>query len=214
MDPPQRREAPTPTAEHPRPPRGGSAEAANDGLVTEQAAKIKTCDATLGQLDEILTGLAAHRESAPGALRVRRLVESLRDGLVHEFPVLAAEQALDELLAADGWRHPSQALETPFQDWGLLLRVCDGRMEGTEGTARSQLEGVRRKLLRAYPPLRESPKRWTWAPTGMAGESRDVSFYAQFIPDSPSESPFALKEEHPCFFLYPCLPRAEIVPFR
>ncbi len=118
--------------------------------LTEQAATIKTCEATLGQLDELLAHLAAHRESAWGAIRARRLVEMLRSGLAYEFPALAAEDTLDQLLAADGWHHPTQVLEGPFRDWGLLLRVCEERMKGTNGSERSLLEDVRRKVARAH----------------------------------------------------------------
>ncbi len=120
------------------------------GPLTEQAATIKTCEATLGELDELLARLAAHRESAPGATRAREMLGSLRRSLAYEFPALGAERALDELLAADGWHHPTEALETPIRDWGLLLRVCEERMKHSSGSERSLLADVRRKLTRTH----------------------------------------------------------------
>ena len=130
-------------------PDAAAEAAASDGSVAQQVATLKTCDAILQQLASHLQGLAACRESAPGAMRVRQAVDALCRGLVYEFPVLSAEQALDELLAADGWTHPTQALETPIRDWELLLQVCDERLGAATGAERTRLDKVRGKLERA-----------------------------------------------------------------
>ncbi len=91
-------------------------------------------------------------------MRARGLVDTLRRGLVYEFPALAAERALEDLLAADGWHHPAQALATPIQDWELLLRSCEERLQAATGAERARIEEVRGKLESALRLAEEAEK--------------------------------------------------------
>ena len=129
------------------------------GAMAEQVATLKSCEAGLRQVAALLAGLLARRESAEGAKRVGEMIDELRRSLVYEFPALAAEQALDELVAADGWLHPTEALDAPCRDWELLLRFCDERLDHTTGKERQRLKEVRRKVARALRFAEEAKER-------------------------------------------------------
>lgn len=103
----------------------------------------------LRSVSELLSGLKRRPGLSRAVARVRPMVEIALAALLHEFPPLAAELAIEELIVAEGWEHPAQALEAPYPPFGELLISCEARLKRARGEERAHLLEVRRKIARA-----------------------------------------------------------------
>ena len=124
----------------------------------ESIATLKGCHGLLRAAAELLTGLERRDPTRWRAARVRPIVETALDALVREFPALAAELGIDELVLAEGWEHPTEVLD-PCPPFGELLRLCEARLERARREERSHLEEVRRKIARAKRFAEEAKKK-------------------------------------------------------
>jgi hypothetical protein len=81
--------------------------------------------------------------------------------VLHLFPefFVEPEEAFDQLREAHpGWMHPAQILGSSRPLGTQLIDVCDRRLDGAGGAARSELLEIREKLERAL-RIEESARR-------------------------------------------------------
>jgi hypothetical protein len=71
----------------------------------------------------------------------------------------ALDRALDLLVEAAEWEHPSQVLDRPHPGFRILLAVCKERLEDSEATGRDRLAEIRGKLERAVRIADEAKER-------------------------------------------------------
>lgn len=101
------------------------------------------------RLSEGFVTLRREREIATSAAHIGQAVDLTVAVLLREFPNIGLEVALDRLIAAADWEHPSEILGVRSPPYADLLRLCRKRIRALRGPRPPHLVEVRRKLAKA-----------------------------------------------------------------
>lgn len=119
-----------------------------DFLAFNVPGLVPTVDRVQLALDDIFDELLALPASFPESL-----------GRDRAWTRADLERAVDQLVDATGWEHPSQVLERPRPGYRTLLALCEVRLEDPEAPGRSRLAEVCDKLARTVRIADEAKER-------------------------------------------------------